>query len=113
MQQLNAGMNKQTTLVSSKLQLHMGLVKGYNSYEGSITLKEALGANLAIFTLHRMGKKRSGTMKLQIPLPLIDAGKAGQAQMNVIDQQDKSGFELILSKKKRYLFKTSNAKERD
>ena len=42
----------------------MGLVKGYNSYEGSVTLKEALGANLAIFTLHRMGKKRKGTVKL-------------------------------------------------
>ena len=33
--------------------------------------------------------------------------------MNVIDSNDKYGFELILSKKKRYMFRTSNAMERD
>lgn len=33
--------------------------------------------------------------------------------MHIIDIQDRKGFELVVGKKKKYLFKTANPDERD
>ena len=82
---------------------------------GSVTLKEALGDSLAIFTVQRLGGRRNGEVKLQIPMPALDASSVRpcQIQLHIIDIESRSGFELVIAKKKRYLFRTASVEERD